>query len=487
MLPRLFAIASLAVVAGSTGRVAWAFTNSYADFADFVILAPDPADASRYLAADGSHPYATVGETIAVNGGEPVALEVRTTRWGPVVGEDHRGRPLALAWTAHRPEAVDLALMEIETAPDLDAALGVAARAGIPGQNFVAGDSSGRIAWTVIGRLPARRGDGSLPRPSTDPDLGFDGWLAPERRPRIVEPADGQIWTANSRVVGGDALAVLGDGGYDRGARARQIAQGLQAAGDAQGTAESLAVLLDDRALFLARWKDLLVGLLDDTAVAGSAPRAEARRVLATWSGRAAVDDAAYRLVRSFRAEVQRRVFYALVAPARAAAPEQRLRIPASFEGPLWRLVTERPAHLLPPGPAADWREFLLAAADGALGTLDEACESLAACTWGAWNTTRMAHPLSAALPFVDRWLDMPSTPLPGDNDLPRVQGRGFGASERFAILVGREAESVFHMPGGQSGHPLSPFYRSWHGAWARGEPTPFLPGPGVHRLELAP
>ncbi|MFO0335388.1 MAG: penicillin acylase family protein [Pseudomonadota bacterium] len=475
-----------ALVAGSTGRIAWAFTNSYADFADFVIVEPDPTDARRYLAADGPQPYATVRETIEVSGAAPVELEVRSTRWGPIVGEDHRGRPLALAWTAHRPEAVNLELMRLETAPDLDAALASAARAGIPGQNFVVGDASGRIAWTVIGRLPARRGDGAVPRPSTAPDVGFDGWLAPERRPTLVDPADGQIWTANSRVVGGEALAVLGDGGYDRGARSRQIADGLRAAGDAQGTAEALRVLLDDRALFLARWKDLLVALLDERAAGENAARAEARRLLAAWTGRAAVDDPAYRLVRTFRSEVQRRAFYALVAPARTAAPQLRLRIPPSFEGPLWRLVAEQPAHLLPPGHA-DWRAFLLASLDGALDTLGEQCPQLDTCTWGAWNTTRIAHPLSAALPFVDRWLDMPATALPGDNDMPRVQGRSFGASERFAILVGREGESVFHMPGGQSGHPLSPFHRSWHAAWERGEATPFLPGAGVHRLELTP
>jgi penicillin amidase len=41
-------------------------------------------------------------------------------------------------------------------------------------------------------------------------------------------------------------------------------------------------------------------------------------------------------------------------------------------------------------------------------------------------------------------------------------------------------------MPGGQSGHPLSPYFLAGHDAWVRGEPTPFMPGVAVHRLELA-
>ena len=42
-------------------------------------------------------------------------------------------------------------------------------------------------------------------------------------------------------------------------------------------------------------------------------------------------------------------------------------------------------------------------------------------------------------------------------------------------------------MPGGQSGHLLSPYYRLGHEAWARGEATPLLPGPAEHTLTLLP
>ena len=50
-----------------------------------------------------------------------------------------------------------------------------------------------------------------------------------------------------------------------------------------------------------------------------------------------------------------------------------------------------------------------------------------------------------------------------------------------------REFSGYIHMPGGQSGHPMSPFYDAGHRAWAEGQPTPFLPGPDKHRLTLSP
>ena len=81
----------------------------------------------------------------------------------------------------------------------------------------------------------------------------------------------------------------------------------------------------------------------------------------------------------------------------------------------------------------------------------------------------------------------VPGRALPGDSHMPRVQSPRFGASERLVVSPGREAAGVFHMPGGQSGHPLSPWYRAGHDAWVRGERLPFLPGPAEHTLWLRP
>ena len=54
-------------------------------------------------------------------------------------------------------------------------------------------------------------------------------------------------------------------------------------------------------------------------------------------------------------------------------------------------------------------------------------------------------------------------------------------------LSPGRESEGIMHMPTGQSGHPLSPFYSNSHTAWVNGEATPFLPGPTVYTLTLTP
>ena len=476
---------SPAVVAGSTTRIAWGFTNSYGDWSDLVIL---ESDGDRYLTSDGPRPFDRVEETIVVRGSAPVVFEIRSTIWGPVIDRDHLGRPRALRWIAHDPEAANLALLELEHAADLESALAVANTVGMPPQNFVCADAGGRIGWTIIGRIPKRRGfSGAVPASWADGSRGWDGWVAPEDAPRIVDPPDGILWSANNRTTSGEVLAVLGDGGHDLGARARQIRDGLLALSDAD-EGDMLALQLDDRALLLERWRALALEALDDHALAGHPRRVLFRDLVRdTWTGRASAGSQAYRLVRAFRRETFERVYGRLMAPCSTADERFDIDRFSQWEDSLWRLVAERPAHLLGPG-GPGWESELLAAVDAVMDNLaDEVGPDSELWTWGRRNTLRMRHPLSRAVPQLASRLDMAPVELPGDSLMPRVQSAAFGASERFAVSPGRESDGYFHMPGGQSGHPLSPHYRAGHDDWAEGRAAPFLPGATATTLTLVP
>jgi penicillin amidase len=471
-----------AVVAGSNGRVAWGFTNSYGDFQDLVVIEPAPGDPDRYLTPAGPRAFERLTEIIEVAGGEPEELTVVETIWGPMLGADAAGHAVALAWTAHRPQALNLRLFDLERAAGLDEAMSIAASAGIPAQNALIGDATGRIGWVIAGRIPARTGfDGSRPVSWARDGAGWAGWLDGARHPRIADPEGGQAWSANARVVGGELLESIGDGGYAHGSRSRQIRDGLARLASASPR-DFLAIHLDDQARYKAQWRPLLLEVLDR----GGSRFAVAAELLRGWSGRAAADERGYRLLREFEQVATQRAFEMLTVEARARWPGQRLRVPPGFGDAAWRLVNERPPHLLDPR-YRDWDAWLAAAAEVAVERAAEGCASLSDCRWGQANTARIRHPLSLALPALSAWLDMPATPLPGDWSVPRVQTPSFGASERFAVEPGREADGYFHMPGGQSGHFLSPFYRAGHEAWVRGEPTSFLPGPAEHVLVLVP
>jgi penicillin amidase len=479
------------LVAGSNGHIAWGFTNSYGEYSKVVRLVPVAGDPDAYATAAGIQKLRYVDEIIEVKGAPSEHLKVAITPWGPVMGTDWQKRPYVMDWVAQDPAALNLNILALEHVHTAAEALRVAGGFGIPGQNLLVGDAEGHIGWTIAGRLP-RHSDAApvLPQLSTDPIVGFEGWLSPGEQPQILDPAEGLLWSANARVVGGDAARLIGDDGLDRGARAAQIHADLRAAPRPLEPLASLRIQLDDRAVFLERWRSLLGQVIERADAQGDTSAARAREVLARWSGHAATDDPAYRLTSEFREEVEARVFYMLVAPARHEAGDFDFEIPASFEGPLWRLVEARPPHLLA-NAYASW-DALLAEAFAAATRIPRQCAAaridLVSCTWGRVNAVRVAHPLSAALPGLHAFLDMPTVHPPGaHDDAPRIQGPDFGASERFSVSPGHEKDAYLHMPGGASGHPLSPFYRAGFDAWVQGRPTPLLPGPAAHVLLLTP
>jgi penicillin amidase len=475
------------VIAGSNGRIAWGFTNSFADATDIVMVEPSSIDPLLYKNGNDLLEMEERHGTIRVKGGDPVDAVVRWTLWGPVIGAGEHNRALALHWVFHDPAAFNLNLMALETAADVPTALAAAPGFGLPTQNLLVADHAGAIGWTIAGRLPRRVGyDGRLPAVWSYGDRRWDGYLPAEEYPRILSPASGQIWSANNRPVGGADGAKLGDSGYAAAARARQIRDDLTAIAAPALPRDLLAVQLDDRAPFLRRWQELVLATLTPEVIAAKPGRAELRRLVEPWTGHAAVDSVAYYLVRRWRDFVAARALGPICAPCVEDYDAFDFRH-LNYEEPLWRLVQERPPNLLTADYLA-WDDLLLAAVDDVLRWADQQDRPLARLTWGSRNTTRIQHPFSRFLPPpLTRLIDMPAEPLPGDDNMPRVQGPAFGASERFVVSPGHEENGLFQMPGGQSGNPASPFYRAGHEAWARGEPTPFLPGPVVHTLRLSP
>ncbi|MFN7979465.1 MAG: penicillin acylase family protein [Vicinamibacterales bacterium] len=471
---------------GSNGDIAWGFTNSGGDWSDLVIVEPVPGDPTRYQTPDGPRAFDTHRETIAVKGGTPVTIDVRTTIWGPVVARDRRGRDLALRWVAHDPAVIAGDPIRVADARTVDEAVAAAPGASAPAQNIVVGDRDGHIAWTIYGTMPRRIGyGGDVPTSWADGTRRWDGYLGFDEQPRVVDPPGGRLWTANARVVGGAAGTRIGDGGQADGIRAWMIRDDLQRR-DRFDERAIFDIALDNRSLYLDRWRDALREALTPDAARATPLRAEARALLDTaWPGTTAIDSVAYRLVRTFRLTVSRMVMESLTAGVKAAAPDFDYTAIRRLEGPLWRIVHERPAHLLDPAYPT-WDAFLLAALDRTLTSLT-ASGPLAQRTWGEQNIADVAHPLSAAVPLLARWLNMPRAPLAGDVYVPRVMAPRSGASERFVASPGHEATAILHMPGGQSGHPLSPHYGDQQGAWVAGTPLPLVPGPSLHTLTLRP
>jgi penicillin amidase len=470
------------IVIGSNRHIAWSFTNSHGDFADWVRIKTGNADDTHYLGSTGWQPLQTIQETIQIRNAPDEVLTITETEWGPILAHDHDKTPLALAWTALQPEAVNLKLVELEQVKSAEHAARIAQLAGIPVQNFIVGDRDGNISWTLAGRIPARSGnyDPQIPADWTAPDTGWNGWLDPAHYPVVNRPDSHRLWSANSRTVSGDQLELLGNGGYDLGARASQIRDGLFARN--QFTTDDLqAIQLDYRALLLTRWHELLQTTLE-AADDDIAWLPALKTALIDWDGSASTDSVAYRIVRSYRYEVMQAVLNGFAAQVRQHDATFQLPRLSQAEWVVWQLIDHQPQHLLP-APYQNWEELLHHCARAIAAQMQQDGRN-----WGTQNAAQIKHPLSRKLPaWIAQWLDMPNDPLPGDHNMPRVQSPGFGASQRSVVAPGQEELGYFDMPGGQSGHPLSPYYGSGHANWVKGKPTPFLPGAPEKHMKLVP
>jgi penicillin amidase len=473
------------LVVGSNTHIAWGFTNSAGNWMSVTRVPCTAVGADHLTTASGGLALTVVRERIHVKGAADAELEVRSGPAGVLwQAEPERQSCWFIGWLAQQPEATNINLLGLEHAATVGEALALAPEVGIPHENFVVGDRDGHIGWSIYGRIP----DGAGPARA----LGKVEWTTAANHPRLIDPSSGRIWTANARVSVDDReLALIGGSdapngaNYVLGARARQIRGDLLALPGNEKPADMLRVQLDDRALFLTRWRELLLHLIDDARARQHPQRAEFRRLVEAWDARAGVDSVGYRLVHSFRDHARDAAWNTVIA-ALGVPPDYDVGPPAQFESPLWQMVSRQPEHLLA-REYADWPAFLGAQLDATIADLLRECPALAKCTWGKRNLVRVRHPLARALPALAGLLDMPPLELPGDAHMPRVQQVAFGASERFAVSPGHEQEGYFLLPGGQSGHPLSPYYRSGFLAWAQGEPQPFLPGPTQHTLTLNP
>jgi len=479
-----------AMVVGSNGHVAWGFTNSYGQWFDWIKVPahPDPAQLTHLT------------ETIAVKGSADVQLDITQFAGLPVVVKNGV-QSYALHWVADDGAAYSLALDRMLAAHDVGAAMQVAARSGIPEQNFVVADDRGEIGWTIAGalqdgRVAAAEGFGRF-FPATDvAHLPRVALADAATRPRIFDenPDSGVLWTANARTyelrevalprtAGQGFDASMGDGGYDLGARARQIRDRLIATPKLDEKSLG-SIHFDDEALFLRPWAGRIAAVTTDPTA-----RPEVTQLLKDWNGRADADQAGYRLVREVRTRVLDALWAAWTPPLIQAGQcaDRKYAWHARFEYAAEDVLDKRPAHLLPRG-FASWDAFLLAQVDATAADMTHAgARPLAQATWGEANRSRIGHVLSRAVPILSRVLDMPSMPQSGDRNMPHVASPTFGQSERLVVAPGHEERATLAMPGGQSGHPMSPYYGAGHADWVAGRATPLLAGTAEHVLTLMP
>ena len=183
-------------------------------------------------------------ETFRIKGKKPVEATVLETRHGPLLNSALQKLPfppempvqplpitsdygIALSWAVEKTAPTFRAFYDAGKARNV-AERSLAARAVQAFYlNLVYADRDS-IAWQVTGSFPLRgKGKGMLPSPGWTGEYDWTGFLDPESRPSVLDPAEGFIATANNRTVPRDFPHQLTSSWYHPDRRDR-IAQVLE-------------------------------------------------------------------------------------------------------------------------------------------------------------------------------------------------------------------------------------------------------------------
>ncbi|MGQ9585408.1 MAG: penicillin acylase family protein [Anaerolineae bacterium] len=282
------------VIIGHNDRIAWGVTNLGPDVQDLYIEKVHPDDPNLYEVEGTWQPMQIVREEIHVAGeDEPVVVQVRLTRHGPIINDVVGGpegawtfgwQPLALRWTALDPSTLFRAVLEIDRARNWDDFRQALSYWDVPSQNFVYADVDGNIGYQAPGRIPIRKkGDGTMPVPGWTGEYEWVGYIPFDELPRAFNPPEGYIVTANNAVVGPDYPHFLA-ADWARGYRAQRIVDLILTKG--QLTLEDMQAIQGDS--FLLHAQELLPYLL--AVELDDARLRQAQALLRDWDGNARSD-----------------------------------------------------------------------------------------------------------------------------------------------------------------------------------------------------
>lgn len=480
------------IVLGRNSHIAWGATNTGADVQDFYIERINPRDANEYQTPDGFASFGVREEIIAVKGQADVKLRVRATRHGPVMSdafEEARAAlstpyVLALRWTAlERGDHTLRAIRRINRATSAAEFIEAARDWSIVQQSFVFADDAGHIGFVAPGRIPVRRPDnelkGLVPMPGWDRRYDWTGWVPFEDLPRLIDPPDGRIASANQKIVYGNTSVFLTSEWY-LPYRVQRIEELLDAT--PKHTAESMRAIQADVTSLAAR--DFIAALRSLDPKPQSSPAKRALELLFAWDGTMRLDAPEPALFHAWLRALQQRIFADDLGPLAEDFVFDAENTHALL------LVLQGKAN------ARDWCD------DSATSNKRETCAELAGETLDAavaqlttdlrrqvqdvrWDHVRRAvleHRPMSKVAILRGPFEL-SVPYPGDTYTvnagklalgpPAPYNTRFAASFRAVYDLSSPLEGYWIYATGQAGNPLSEHYGDLLIRWQKVQPLP--------------
>lgn len=488
------------VVIGHNEKIAWGFTNSFADVQDLFIERAHPEKENLFEFQGEWEEAQVIEEVIRVDKwSQPHVEKVVITRHGPIISgwlpealqnqnpdvDSSRVQtvPLALQWVGHQPGQIMRAFIKINQATDWESFESALVDWSAPSQNIVYADVDGHIGYMLAGMIPQRDNNpGLVPGPGWTGEHEWNGMIPFEELPRVVNPESGRIVTANNKMVADDFPHFMGIEYYP-GWRAARLEEMLSQK-DRVSYRDMEEMQIDLHSKFaeaLAPWMTEYRprNLYDQTAL----------NQLRDWNFRLEVDSIAATVFHYILLHMLEMTFGNKLGPVMPSYLGASLNPLFTINGFVLR-AENRLLELIANHETSAWYtdaatgrertrgELIEEAIDAAMhGLRKDYGESIIRWQWGRHHQVKYVHPMGSVR-LLRSFFNRGPYPIAGDANtafqtrhptrlpLPLVQ---VVPAYRQVFDVGQWDRSQSVTCSGQSGHPLSKQYEDQIPMWREG------------------
>jgi penicillin amidase len=439
------------IALGRNDQIAWGGTNMRALSTDLVDVSDLPASEFR-----------TRSENIGVRWWLDTEVEVRETRFGPVITDSplvNSARPdetIALRWMGHQPSDEITSMLRMSQARDFEGFRKALDGFHVPGQNMVYADADGHIGQVMAVKLPNRSPtpppDLLIPAEAADDNDPWQKTVTAGELPVAFDPPSGFVASANNKPAEADVAVGWHFSNDDRIARLRDLLSG-----DAKVTVADLSALQQDVYMESAVvLRDLLLGKLGAVSQELSPAQTDLVAEIRDWDGHYGAD--------SSGAVAFELTMFAFADKFLSEDARTRISVGGRFDEQLAEMIDTTPAGDVAP---------ILAAALG-----DAAVKHEELSTWGDMHRLGLRHPLNF-IPIVGtkyRFNDVPiggsSTTLmkTAHSDTDEQHFTRFGSQSRHISDMSDPDANWFTLLGGQDGWINSANFVDQFDLWLRGD-----------------
>ena len=460
------------ITIGFNQDVAWGLTNTGSDVLDWLQITWKDSTRNEYRYDGGWRSTEKRTEVIRVRGGADVVDEVVYTHHGPVAlreGEKvfNVQTPVehAMRWIAHDPSNEMMTIFRLNRSKNKTDLMQAIETFRAPAQNMVYATREGDIGIISNGALPVRWiGQGKYPGDGSDPRYAWKAFIPSEHLPQIHNPSRGFVSSANQHPAAPEEYPYYLDyafASYERGTRINQRLAAMKGM-----TPDSMMHLLNDSyslhaASILPR---MLKGIQEWSP--DSIDIRKHRTLLSSWDYYHEPNRGGAALFQRWWSQLQTEIWsdeFPEGVPVSWPAKDVMVRSLLSQPDGEW--IDDKQTPIV-----ETLDDLLRRSLAMTIRNLEEQQgEDPAAWTWVKAQNANVNHLLSL-MPF--NALEIQAG---GCAECVNAFRNGNGPSWKMVVSLEDSVKAWGVYPGGQSGNPASPYYRSNLPTWESGNLHPLL------------